>query len=320
MAKRDFDKLVLQIRLNTKQRALQEAFLVPWRRLEERAAAYAGWHIFILWVRTIAEFEEQLPEIVVAALGARCPGFLDNEIRQREVRPREQRFLWHSLEEWIADHQFAEAKAEGWFDAVMYYAYKDLRTEKAWSLWERTKDAWNRNRPSRWPTLEDWTAQVVATDSLIQAGSEKARAVEALAKVEPDRLRHAVFDLLEQRAFALWIACISQPEQALDELALNELGRRCPNFLAGSCAQHVWRESSFFRLVRLGGAEWCTVARAEKWYAALRYHLIHHPRYHRFVHYNKRCNNKWVGGRPTSYPSFAEWLCAADEYFVGPQT
>jgi hypothetical protein len=320
MAKRDFEKLVQQVRLDTKQRALQGTFLVPWRRLEEKAAAYTGWHIFILWVRTIAEFEKQLPEMVVAALATRCPGFLDDETRQQKERTRERRFLWHSLEEWIVAHQFAEAKAEGWFDAVMYYAYKDLRTEKAWSLWARTKDAWSRNRPSRWPTLEEWTVEVIATDSLVQAGTEKARAVEALAKVEPDRLRQVVVELLERRAFALWIACISRPEQVLDELALSELRRRCPNFLAGSCAPPVWRESSFFRLVRLGEAEWCTVARAEKWYGALRYHLIHHPRYHRFVHYNQRCHDKWVRVRPTSYPSFAEWLSAADEYFVAPQT
>src|SRR5713101_903099 len=114
MAKRDFEKLVLQVRLDTKQRALQEAFMVPWRRLEERASAFAEWHIFVLWVRTIAEFEEQLPDSVVAVLGARCPGFLDNEIREQQEGRREKCFLWHSLEEWIATHPFAETKAEGW--------------------------------------------------------------------------------------------------------------------------------------------------------------------------------------------------------------
>jgi hypothetical protein len=320
MAKRDFEKLVLHVRLDTKRKALQQALLVPWRRLAERASAYVEWHIFILWIRTIAEFEEQLPDIVVAALEDRCPGFLDDEIRQRKERPQEQRFLWHSLEQWIAVHQFAETKAEGWFDAMMYYAYKELRTEKAWSLWERTKVAWNRNRPSRWPTLEEWTTEVLTTDTLTQAGTEKACAVDALSKVEPERLRRAVFDLVEWRAFALWVACISRANRPIDRLALNELRGRCPSFLAGSCAEPVWQESSFFRLVRRGEAEWCTVARAEKWYAALRYHLIHHPRYHRFVHYNQRCHDEWVRVRPTSYPSFAEWLRAADEYSVAPYT
>ena len=43
-------------------------------------------------------------------------------------------------EEWShRSHRFARARAEGWFDALMYYAYKDLRTEQAWTTWERTK-------------------------------------------------------------------------------------------------------------------------------------------------------------------------------------
>jgi hypothetical protein len=320
MAKRDFGKLALRVRLDTKQQALQQALLVPWRRLAERASAYVDWHIFILWVRAIAEFEEPLPDIVVAALETHCPGFLDNEIRQRKERPQEQRLLWHSLEEWIAAHQFAETKAQGWFGSMMYYTYKELRTEKAWSLWERTKDAWSRKRPSHWPPLEQWTADVLATDSLTHAGTEIARAVDALGKVEPERLRRAVFELLEGRAFALWVACISRPNRPIERIALNELRGRCPSFLPGSCAEPVWQQSSFFRLVRIGEAEWCTVARTEKWYAALRYHLIHHPRYHRFIHYNQRCHDEWMRVRPTSYPSFAEWLCAADDYSVPPQT
>ena len=320
MAKRDFEKLVLHVRLDTKRKALQQALLVPWHHLAERASAYVEWHIFILWVRTIAEFEEQLSDVVIATLEDRCPGFLDNESRRRKERPQEQRFVWHSLEEWIAAHEFAEANTEGWFDAVMYYAYKDLRTEQAWSLWERTKDAWNHKRPSQWPTLEEWTAQVAAIHTLTQAGTEKARAVEASAKVEPEHLQRAVSEMLESRAFALWIACICQPEYALGELALKELRRRCPAFLGASCPQPLWNKSLFFRLVRFGEADWRATARTERWDAALRYQVIHHPRYHRFLHYNQRCHDEWLHVRPHSYPSFADWLCAANEYVVAPTT
>jgi hypothetical protein len=42
----------------------------------------------------------------------------------------------------------------------------------------------------------------MANRALSQAGTEKARAVEALAKVEPARLRRAFWDILESRAFA----------------------------------------------------------------------------------------------------------------------
>jgi hypothetical protein len=168
--------------------------------------------------------------------------------------------------------------------------------------------------------LEEWTAQVVATHTLTQAGTEKARAVEALAKVDPERLRRAVSELLESRAFALWIACICQPEYALGELALKELRRRCPGFLGALCPQPLWNKSFFLRLVRFGEANWRATARTERWDAALRYQVIHHPRYHRFLHYNQRCHDEWLHVRPHSYPSFADWLCAADEYVVTPTT
>ena len=320
MARRDFQKLLGQLQLDTKQKALQQALLVPWRRIEETASAYVESHIFILWVRAIAEVKEDLPQIVVSTLESRCPGFLDEDLRDRKQRPRQQRILWHSLEEWIADRKFAGAKAQGWFDAVMYYAYKDLRTEKAWALWERTKDAWSLRPPSRWPTLTEWKSSVIATDSLAQPGTEKARAVEALPKVEAGRLGRAVDELLEWRGFALWIDSISQPNRFLEDAVLSEFRTRCPGFLAAFESTPLWEQPVFFRLVRFGEAAWCASARAEKWYSALRYHVTHHPRYHRLIHYNQRCHDEWGGIRPIVYPLFPEWLRAADEYVLPQQT
>src|SRR5262249_16126093 len=147
MARRDFERLAVRLQLDTKQKALQQALQVPWRRLEQAASAHVESPIFVLWVPAIPGGEEEVPEIFGAAPHNRCPGFVDEDSRERKQRPRHQRFLWHSLEEWIAARKFAAAKAEGWFDAVMYYAYKDLRTEKAWALWERTKDTWSRRPP-----------------------------------------------------------------------------------------------------------------------------------------------------------------------------
>jgi hypothetical protein len=218
------------------------------------------------------------------------------------------------LDEWVADNQFSDAKTEGWFDALMYYAYKDLRTEKAWTLWERTREAWRRERPSRWPTLEEWTAQVIATDRLSQTGTEKGRAVEALPKVAPRRLSRAVLDVLESRAFALWAGCISEPNGALHEPALSAVRGRYPRLFAKEPAEPVWKKSTFFRLVRAGDAAWRRSAREEGWYPALRYHVVNHPRYHRLVHYNQRCCAEWEHARPISYPCFDEWLAAADGY------
>ena len=310
MAKRNSANLVVNARRDSKQRALQGALLVPWHQLAEGAAAFAEWHMFLLWVRAIAETADQLPEIVRSALNSRCPGFLECHSRERQDNLP----LWRSLEEWVTAQFFAKARAEGWFDALMYYAYKDLRTEQAWTSWERTKADWRHTLPARWPTLEEWTAEVLATRSLANPGTEAARAVEALGRVEGERLRKAAADVLESWALALWVDCVSKPGQPLKESVLTELRTRCPGLPPASCSDGVWTPPLFSRLVRLGESSWRGTARAEGWYAALRYQVVHHPRYQRLIHYSHRCHDEWSQARPNSYPLFADWLAAADAY------
>jgi hypothetical protein len=310
MAKRDTANLVLNLRRDRKQAALRGALLVPWQQLADGAAAFAEWHLIILWVRAITETAEQLPQIVRVALQSRCPGFLESQSReQKDSLP-----VWKSLEEWVTAHQFATASAEGWFDALMYYAYKDLRTEQAWTTWERTKADWRQVTPVKWPTLEQWTSEVLATRSLACPGTEKARAVRALAAVEGSRLNQAVTELLESRAFVLWVDAVSKPGQPLREAVENELRDRYLGLLPASEVGPLWIRSLFTGLIRVGESSWRDAARTEGWHAALRYEVVHHPRYQRLIHYNQRCHDEWSNNPPMSYPSFAEWLGSADGY------
>jgi hypothetical protein len=224
--------------------------------------------------------------------------------------------VWRSLEEWVTAHQFATARAEGWFDALMYYAYKDLRTEQAWTTWERTKADWHQTAPVSWPTLEHWTSEVLATRSLACPGTEKARAVHALGAVEASRLNQAITALVESRAFALWIDAVSKPGKPLPEAVANELRDRCPSLLPASGPGPLWIRSLFYSLIRSGESNWRGAARSEGWYAALRYEVVHHPRYQRLIHYNQRCHDEWSQAGPKYYPSFSEWLAAADGYCI----
>ncbi len=310
MARGNFENLVLNIRLDRKQKALQDALLVPWSELEATADEYVQWHCFILWVRAVSESAGEIPDALGSELRRQCPGFLKSD------DPAPNRPVWQSLEEWIAAQYFGEPTAAGWFDAVMYYAYKDLRTEQAWTLWERTKAAWRQNPPSRWPTFEEWTADLVATSTLAQEGTEKARAVEAMTNVDRHKLQAAVCDVLERRAFAFWVDCVYQPEQPLDPTVMSEIAQRCPDLMGVLSAEPLWCASVFCRLIRRGDSEWRAVARAERWYAALRYHVAHHPRYQRLIHYRQRCHAEWLRVRPISFPPFLAWLSSADAYCV----
>src|ERR1035441_4238516 len=101
--------------------------------------------MIILWVRVITETADHLPQIVRSTLHSRCPGFLEDQRREQiDNLP-----IWKSLEAWVIARCFDRARAEGWIDALMYYAYKDLRTEQAWTTAEaRPRQAGNSHRPS----------------------------------------------------------------------------------------------------------------------------------------------------------------------------
>ena len=310
MPRENVHSLVLNLQQVRKQDALQQALLVPWRQLDATVGEYVQWHSFVLWVRTISESAGELPRVLRSELHERSPGFLEGSGADQ------QRPLWKSLEDWIATQRFGNVRAAGWFGAVMYYAYKDLRIEQGWSLWERMKVAWRQKPPSSWPTFEEWNAQVASTHALSREGTEKARAVAATANVGQERLRTATADVLDRRALALWVDCVSKPQQPLDAAVWTELEDRCPSLKAILPPESPWRAPLLLRLIRAGESDWRSASRREGWYSALHYSVAHHPRYQRFVHYRQRCHDEWLTVRPISLPSFPAWVAAADAYCV----
>ncbi len=310
MPKENVRNLVLNLQQVRKQESLQQALLVPWRQLDATVGEYVQWHSFVLWVRAVSESAGELPSLLRSELHERSPGFLEGSGADQ------QRPLWKSLEDWIATKRFGGVKAAGWFGAVMYYAYKDLRIEQGWSLWERMNVAWRQKVPSRWPTFEEWKDQIANTHALLRQGTEIARAVAAMANVDHERLRTAIADVLDRRALALWVDCVSRPQQPLDAAVWTELEDRCPSLKAILRPESPSRAPLLLRLIRAGESDWRSVSRREGWYSALRHCVAHHPRYQRFVHYRQRCHDEWLTVRPISLPSFPAWVAAADAYCV----
>ena len=310
MARGNFDSLVLNLRLDRKDRALQNALLVPWRELAASADEYVHWHAFVLWVRTIMEAAGDAPDVIRSELRTRCPGFLDGGDSAKH-HP-----IWKLLEEWIASKHFARAQAGGWFDAMMYYAYKDVRIEQAWSLWERSKIDWSRTQPAHWPTFDQWNLHILGTYTLAQGIAEKARVAAAMENVDRERLESAVAEVVERRAVILWAECVSKPDQPLDPAVVAEIENRCPGAISVIPPECSWSAPMLARLLRRLESDWRETGRREVWYAALRYHVINHPRYQRLLHYRQRCHDEWLRVRPISFPSFPAWLASADAYCV----
>jgi hypothetical protein len=310
MARGNFDSLVLSVRLDSKDRAVQNALLVPWRDLAASADQYVQWHAFVLWVRTIMETAGCAPDIIHSELRTRCPDLVDGN-DSALGQP-----IWKRLEEWIATQQFARAQAGGWFDAMMYYACKDLRIDQAWALWQQSKADWSRSKPAQWPTFDQWKRQVLVTYTLAQGMAEKAAVVAAMKNVQRDRLQSAVADVVERRAVVLWADCVSKPDQPIDPAVAAEIDKRSPDAIGITSAILVWSAPILSRLIRRVETNWRETARREGWHAALRYHVVNHPRYQRVLHYRQRCHDEWLRVRPISVPSFPAWLASADAYCV----
>jgi hypothetical protein len=113
-----------------RERADAQARRIPWQRLLHVRNEYIDWQEFYLWVRSVLEVENGIPDWLVEILNKRCPGFLENEKRltrkSAKIRP-----LTLRLEDWVDDHIFGFAKQEGWFNAVTYYAVRDPRYQRA---------------------------------------------------------------------------------------------------------------------------------------------------------------------------------------------
>jgi len=113
-----------------RERADDEARRIPWQRLQETRNQYIDWQEFYLWVRSILEVEDRIPDWLVEILNALVPGFIETE-GARTPKAVKTRPLALRLEDWIEDHVFGFAKQEGSFFASTYYAIRDPRYQRA---------------------------------------------------------------------------------------------------------------------------------------------------------------------------------------------
>jgi len=198
----------------------------------------------------------------------------------------------------------------------MYYAYKDVRTEQAWSLWKHAHEDCNRTEKTQWPTFDQWKVQIARTYTLAQVSAEKSLVIAAMENVDPDTLQSAVNEVMECRAVVLWADCMSKPDQRIDPTVFTEIKKHCRAIVEVITAESLWRAPILSRLIRRVDLEWRETARQGCWCAALRYHVTNHPRYQRLLHYRQRCHDEWLTARPISFLPFPAWLACADAYCV----
>jgi len=302
-----------------RERADAQALRIPWQRLLDTRNEYIDWQEFYLWVRSILEVENRIPDWLAEIVNKRCPGFLETDERLTP-KAAKNRPLPLRLEDWIEDHVFGFAKQEGWFSAITFYAIRDPRYQRAEVCWSECVKRWKKTRPLQYPSFEEWKDIAGQCDDTAHLLPD-LRKVRASAKlVAPQRLAEAVSCYIDWEAFAYWVRSAMELSEPVPAEVARDLEQRCPGFL-----QH-YQKSQKFESSRLHpwsqlmcwiGDHFFQEAKEQGWCDAIVSTAQIHPRAIRTMEYADYCDEVWASRLPDPYPSFEDWRRNADSY-IGP--
>jgi hypothetical protein len=302
---------IARVQRLARERAEFQARRIPWQRLLETRNAYVGWQEFYLWVRSVVEVENRIPEWIADIVNQRCPAFLENE-KRLTMKAAKNRPLPLRLEDWIDDHIFGFAKQEGWFNAITYYAIREPRYQRAEVCWSECVKNWKKARPLRYPSFEEWKLMAERCDPTAHLVPELRKRMASIRSVDPVRFAEATSRYIDWEALAYWARPALERGSELPKAILDELQERSPEFLDTGPDRRDWRR--FMSWI----SEHCFCdAKKEGWLDSLVLRAADHPRAIRTREYAHHCDEAWGSRLPDPYPSFQEWRGNADS-FVEP--
>jgi hypothetical protein len=314
VAKRDH---VTRVQCLARERADAQARRIPWQRLLHARDQYIDWQEFQLWVRSILEVENGIPNWLVEILNTSCPGFLESEKRPMPKRTKN-RPLPLRLEDWIEDHIFGFVKQEGWFNAVTYYAVRDPRYQRAEVCWSECVEKWKNAKPLGYPSFDEWKAMAVKSDDTARLTARERKARASAKLVDPDRLDDAAARYMEYEAFGYWARHALECQSDLPAEVARALEYRCPGYLEAErkpqTRQSRGDAQDWQRLMLWVRDHFFQDARNEGWFDAILVQVRSHPRAIRTMEYANHCEEVWGPKQPNPYPSFEDWRSDADSY------
>lgn len=307
-----------------RREADRQARRIPWQRLLEARQPYVEWNAFGLWARTIAEAEGQVPIWLAEVLAERCPGLLGAdrtcEIWQHDP-PLNRRIL-----EWAESNALDQAKDEGWLRTVTFHAGRDPSVVRDCAYSHHCQAQWKRQRPSAYPSFEEWRmASEHCADEILdgfEMTEDKRQIIKVSRTVGPERFAAAAEEYMEWEAFTYWVRSLLESDAKFPEPVAKELQHRCPGFLERDevlrsalspenytrrwKALFEWGENRFFNDIQ-----------EEGWFEAVVSEARAHPRSARTIDYWVfYWDEHWSSNPPETYPSFDEWRSAADGFVV----
>jgi hypothetical protein len=314
VAKRDH---VARVQRLARKRADAQARRIPWQRLLHARNEYIDWQEFYLWVRSVLEVENRIPDWMVEILDKRCPGFLADEKRPTP-KAAKKRPLPLRLEDWIDDQIFGFAKQEGWFNAITYYAVRDPRYQRTEVYWAECVEKWKKAKPIRYPPFDEWKGVAAQCDATAHLTGTERKARASAQLVHPDRLSEAVARYMDYEALAYWARPALERDAEPPAEVVRELERRCAGYLDTRLAARGVASSGVARdwehLMLWVGDHFFQDAKTEGWLDAILVQVRNHPRAIRTMEFADHCSELWGLELPVRYPPFEDWRREADAY------
>lgn len=130
------------------------------RTLRETVDRYVGWQVFVYWACTAIESGKPLPSSAEREVKRRCPAFLEIDAAAHDRRSEESYQRFKQLTRWIEQREFARARKQGWFPAVVYQAYLHPRHARVVDYWRYWKSLYSRRGRVRYPSFDEWQSAV----------------------------------------------------------------------------------------------------------------------------------------------------------------
>lgn len=295
-----FTKLERRIRDIASRRARRQVMQVRWDRFHRAYEEYIRWQAFALWARAVVEVEGCAPPWLKAILRKRCPGFAEEAARSSKAE-----LLGFELLPWVHNQAFAFAKKEGWLDALVFYGFRDTRSQGYWAYWEHCESEWKKRRPASFPTFVQWRRSAL---------SWKLHGDVSCAAVAK-----AVEKYLDFEALVYWLHPLYRGAkvQLPPHVAL-ELRQESPSLLefvrreTSSAYEHKSR--SWQRLFNWGKSHVLSHAKKECWLDCVLRQAGIHPRHVRLVDYAALWCKSRQGNTALPYPYLRQWQSEMEGY------
>jgi hypothetical protein len=116
-------------------------------RFQEAVSRYIDWEALAYWARRALEVGLPLADEVAKELGERCADFVLSDSGGKN---------WEQLMAWIADRQFADARREGWFDAILISVRMHPRAVRTMEYSDHCDEIWAPGLPDPYPSFGQW--------------------------------------------------------------------------------------------------------------------------------------------------------------------